>query len=217
MKRWIALALILWLASVAVIAAFTAQRLLEPKSELARRWMPTDDARIDGEPAYVLHVYTCSNVTREGAPAWRMRELYMVPSAEVPSLYQWHERYWRVVSIDKPFHLTFVLPDATTRGPHRVEFAEEFPTSVAVPAGWNRDGESFAFMTGYTGYPHDSKLLEGRFWNKNTVRQFALEQLVWVGAATAGAVFFVVIVGIIRFLHSRSAATATSRIVPPRT
>lgn len=179
MKRWIKYALVLWLIVAGAIAGVATVYAYDVRPGPFHQIIPTPEAKIDGEPAYIIHEYERARVERSGNPAWLRRSVLMIPVSQISGAKDDPSKYWRGVSIDKPFHLTFRTPDGTLTTPKKVDFGE--PLVAGVSSGWSPDGSRFTFVSGYRGMPTNSDMLEGRMWNSKVVKQFALEIAMWIG------------------------------------
>ena len=165
MNRWVRYALLLWLTIAGVIVLVGVVQLLD--SRLVGTHTQTGrSAAIDGAPASLSEEFHSSIVERSGEPAWKRRTLYLVPAHPSES--------WRVVEIVRPFHMSFVKPDGSQTGPHRVDFF------LGSDSGWHSDGKDFSFLDGLTNYPKDASMLQGRHWNTRVLTQYAAELVGWI-------------------------------------
>ena len=178
MKRWMLYAFLVWLVAAAAIFAVHLYWLDQGMLHESFFYSRNPDGRIDDRPAYVFHQFERSVIERSGEPAWRQRNLLMIPAEELTLAPTNPRMHWRAVSIERPFHLTFIKPDGTITGPHRVEIGE--PVVGGVRAGWNPDGSRFSLALGFERFSQNSALLEGRFWSKSVVRQIGIEVLGWM-------------------------------------
>lgn len=173
MNKWIRFVWCLWLAIVAAIVVVGIVRIYDGVHVSSVSW-GRPMVTIDGAPAFVMQSSSYSKVHRAVGRAWISHTCWVVPASEMTGAPNDRTQYWRVVAVERPYHLTLEKQDGTRTGPHHVDF------SALGVITWAPDGRSFAFSggpgaTGVFGAPNE------RLWNSDVVRQYTIEHVVAAG------------------------------------